>query len=46
LPDARLIAYRRGGRLRRIRVGRGQARPIAFDAPGIDFLGACQAAPR
>lgn len=45
-PDGRLIVYRRSLRLKLIGARRGHARPISFDAPGIDFSVAWQPLPR
>jgi hypothetical protein len=45
-PDGRLIVYRPSLRLKLIGARRGHRRPIAFDAPGIDFSPAWQPLPR
>ena len=45
-PDGRFILYRRQSRLSMIDARTGHARPIAFDAPGIDFSANWQPLPR
>jgi hypothetical protein len=45
-PNGRLIAYRRSLRLKLMGARRGLPRPIAFDAPGIDFSVDWQPLPR
>jgi dipeptidyl aminopeptidase/acylaminoacyl peptidase len=45
-PNGRLIAYRTSRRLKLMGARRGLPRPIAFDAPGIDFSVDWQPLPR
>src|SRR5215207_79064 len=45
-PDGRLIAYRRGSRLRLIGARRGRPVAAAFNPPGRDFSPAWQTLPR
>jgi WD40-like Beta Propeller Repeat len=45
-PDGRFILYRKQLRLRMIDARTGRPRPLALDAPGIDFSAAWQPLPR